>query len=334
MATFIGSNTVNDVAATRGGIENDIILGLGGSDILYGGAGADQMFGSNGNDVFSYEQSGEAGGHGKFDFIDGGSGIDRIDVFDSIELQNATFQSIEAINYREAGVDQIFVTIQANQIGTNLIATNAQIDGSAAIDVLQINMGLAVTIDLRSFNFTSWTPNASLFSGDRVQINGDASAEQIRGSLRGDYLEGADGSDLLAGYDGNDFLVGGTGNDSLFGGLGNDQMSGSSGVDRFYFNTALNGVTNVDVINDFAASIDEIYLSRSVFTTIGPNGLLAAGAFRLGANALDATDRIMYNAATGDLFYDRDGAGGAAKVLFAELDPGLGVTASDFVVFA
>ncbi|HYI63589.1 MAG TPA: hypothetical protein VEW71_01750 [Allosphingosinicella sp.] len=49
--------------------------------------------------------------------------------------------------------------------------------------------------------------------------------------------------------------------------------------------------------------------------------------------AADADDCIIYDPATGNLFYDRDGTGDEVQILFAILDPGLAVTASDFVVF-
>ena len=60
-------------------------------------------------------------------------------------------------------------------------------------------------------------------------------------------------------------------------------------------------------------------------------GALASGAFRIGKTAVDANDRILYDAATGNLWYDRDGNGSAAAVQFAKLSTGLALTAADFV---
>ena len=51
-----------------------------------------------------------------------------------------------------------------------------------------------------------------------------------------------------------------------------------------------------------------------------------------GAAAADASDRIIYNSATGALYFDVDGVGGAAQVQFATLTAGLALTAADFTV--
>ena len=53
----------------------------------------------------------------------------------------------------------------------------------------------------------------------------------------------------------------------------------------------------------------------------------------VGTAAADAGDRIIYDAATGNLYYDSDGTGAVAQVLFATLDnmPG-NLGAADFLV--
>ena len=62
-------------------------------------------------------------------------------------------------------------------------------------------------------------------------------------------------------------------------------------------------------------------------------GTLVANAFTIGAAAADAADRIIYNAATGGLFFDRDGTGATyAAIEFASASHNLALTNADFVV--
>jgi Ca2+-binding RTX toxin-like protein len=63
-------------------------------------------------------------------------------------------------------------------------------------------------------------------------------------------------------------------------------------------------------------------LARSVFAGLGAS--VTAGEFKAGTTlansvAADSNDRLIYNRTTGELFYDADAAGGAAKVRFAVL---------------
>ena len=76
---------------------------------------------------------------------------------------------------------------------------------------------------------------------------------------------------------------------------------------------------------------DRIYLDDAVFAGLSA-GALAAGAFRSGAAAADADDRIIYDPNTGALYFDADGSGAGLAVQFAVLHEGLAVSASDFQV--
>ena len=107
-------------------------------------------------------------------------------------------------------------------------------------------------------------------------------------------------------------------------------MWGFGGADTFAFTTALGG-GNVDFIEFMVSGTDKIALDDAVFTGLGL-GALNANAFHVGAAAHDADDRIIYNSATGQLFFDADGNGGGAAVQFATLQSITVIAASDFTV--
>ena len=68
------------------------------------------------------------------------------------------------------------------------------------------------------------------------------------------------------------------------------------------------------------------------FAGIGALGTLRAAAFRNGTAAADSSDRVIYDSATGSLFYDADGNGAGAALLFATLTAGTTVVVADFVI--
>ena len=71
-----------------------------------------------------------------------------------------------------------------------------------------------------------------------------------------------------------------------------------------------------------------------MFTNVGADGGLAVGAFWSSATgtAHDGDDRIIYNSATGALNYDSNGIASGGVTQFAQLQPGLSLTASVFFI--
>jgi Ca2+-binding RTX toxin-like protein len=159
-------------------------------------------------------------------------------------------------------------------------------------------------------------------------------ADEIVGSGQDDIILGYARGDLLLGRGGSDDLQGMIGNDTLSGGSGKDALSGGPGQDVFLFSAAPNAALNVDSVADFDAAQDQIRLDEDAFAGIGTRGALGAARFRAGTVATDATDRIIYDQASGSVWFDRDGKGGAAKVLFADLGDGTVAKAADFEIIA
>lgn len=162
-------------------------------------------------------------------------------------------------------------------------------------------------------------------------INGDALSDFMNGAGGADKLSGGGGNDDLRGAVGADRLNGGAGADKLNGGSGHDILTGGGGADKFIFSAAAKAA-NSDTITDFTHNTDKIQFDSGVFTALGGAGALASAKFWVGANAHDSNDRIIYNAATGDLFYDSNGNAAGHKVLIATLDAHLTITASDFQI--
>lgn len=127
---------------------------------------------------------------------------------------------------------------------------------------------------------------------------------------------------------------GGGGADRLYGNIGNDTLTGGTGADAFVFHSAPNASTNVDRITDFSVADDSIWLENGVFTALAATGTLSAGAFVRNTTGLaqDASDRLIYESDTGELYYDSNGNAAGGSVLIAVLNPNLLLTNLDFTV--
>jgi Ca2+-binding RTX toxin-like protein len=125
-------------------------------------------------------------------------------------------------------------------------------------------------------------------------------------------------------------ISGNAGVNRLDGGGGDDILSGLDGNDAFVF-TATPVAGNHAALSDFQSGADRIELDHGAFTGLAA-GALASGAFVTGTAAQDADDRIIFDAATGVVYYDSDGTGAAAAVQFATLQPGATLTSSDVFV--
>lgn len=166
-----------------------------------------------------------------------------------------------------------------------------------------------------------------------TEITGTSSSETLTGTSAADTIKGLAGTDTLRGLAGNDIIDGGSGSDYIYGGTGADRLTGGTGYDRFYFDH-LPVVGEADTVTDFSTVYDTLRFDDGVFAGLrGDTGALNSSSFRLGSQALDATDRIMYDKATGNLFYDADGTGASAPVLVAQLTANLALTNADIYIY-
>ena len=136
---------------------------------------------------------------------------------------------------------------------------------------------------------------------------------------------------IFSGTDGNDVIHGTTAKNEFHGGLGSDTLYAGTGKNAFYFDTVAGG--DVDNLIGFSSGRDSLYLDHSIFKGIASGNILDNAEFTLGAIAKDSNDHILYDKATGNIYYDADGVGGAAAILFAHVAPNTPLAASDFHIY-
>ncbi len=169
---------------------------------------------------------------------------------------------------------------------------------------------------------------------DIENVTGSSSDDVLFGTSDANRLIGGNGRDKLVGRGGDDTLSGGNHGDTLDGGAGSDEVTGGGGADTFRFTSLVLG--EHDTITDFQQGIDKLALLIGVFSAFTARGAVAASTFASGAISVaqDADDHLIYNVATGNLYYDADGNGGIQPAIeIASLTPLLSLAASDFVVF-
>lgn len=303
------------------------IIGNDAANLIDGGGGGDTMQGGGGDDRYIVDDARDCVVERR------GGGIDRV-------LSSVTFslagQDIEML--RLTGRHAIAAT--GNALDNRITGNDAAnlIDGGAGADTMRGGDG----------NDRYIVDNA----GDRVVERGDEGRDTIDStvsySLAGRSVEilhlvgrrpidgtGNRFANEIHGNDGRNRLDGGGGADILAGGGGADTLTGGSGKDLFVFDTAP-GRRNIDRITDFASGVDRIALDHDAFAALadpgGGRARLAPSAFMIGDRAGDAGDRILYDRDSGHLFYDPDGTGAQARILFAEITPGATLTAADFLI--
>jgi Ca2+-binding RTX toxin-like protein len=296
----------------RGSTGADTLIGNAANNILNGLGGGDAMEGLGGNDTYYTDN-----------------------VLDSVtEAFNAGIDIVRStVNWvLSADVEKLYILDSAvsatgNALSNYIYGNNAAntINGLAGADRLYGYLGNDLYIVDSTGDLVYETSATGGIDTVESSVNHTLSANVENLTLTGAANINGTGNtsaNTIAGNSNVNFIDGKGGNDTLTGGGGNDQ---------FLFTTAP-GAANIDTITDFSVPNDTIRLDDAIFTSLGL-GYVSAAAFHIGASAADASDRIIYNSATGAVLYDADGLGGTAAQQFATLAAGLAVTATDFYVF-
>lgn len=349
-----GSAEVNRLEGRGGNDElfglvgNDALLGGDGNDLLDGGEGIDNMTGGNGDDIYYVDAAGD-------NVIENAlAGGTNDAIFSSVSyslsgryIETMTLTGVSNIN---ATGNDFAQTLNGNDGNNTLIGLggndvlnggdgNDLLDGGADNDVmnggagndtvryLDAAAGVTVNLGVAGVQVTGGSGSDTLSGIEN--LSGSAFNDVITGNAGANILKGGAGNDQFVGGAGTDTVDGGSGNDIINGGGDNDILIGGTGNDIFAFMNGLAG--NLDTITDYSVADDQFRLSSAAFGGL-PVGTLTAAAFRIGAAAADASDRIIYNSATGALLFDADGNGAGAAVQFASISTGLAMTNAEFVI--
>jgi Ca2+-binding RTX toxin-like protein len=332
--TFIGTSVNdyiegaegNDQIYSRAGI--DFLLGGDGNDNIWGGAGADTHSGGDGIDYARYDDANWGNLTIRLDAPASNTGVAAGDTYVGIEglvggLGNDTVVGNGSANYLfgGGGADNVY-----GQAGADYLSGDAGGDnlwGGAGAD--QHIGGNDAGVDYARYDDVNW---------GNLTIRLDAPASNVGAVAVGDTYTGIEGlvgglgNDVVIGNASANYLFGGGANDYIDGRAGNDYLNGGAGADRFVFNLAF-GASNMDSIADFVHLSDDIVLSQAIFAGIGAT--LDASEFQIGmANA--ATDRIIYNSTTGQLFYDSNGNVAGGMTQFASVSAGTVLSTADFMM--
>jgi Ca2+-binding RTX toxin-like protein len=338
-----------------GGAGDDTLIGDYGNDTLKGGGGADDLMGGGNIDTAFYGQSTEAvfvlmaadifaGGDAAGDHLEG--------------IENVTGSAHDDHLWGEDYIDNVLRGMDGNDslkgFGANDTlwggAGNDTLDGMDGVDTLRGENGNDTLYGGAGGDvMIGGLGNDTYFVddlGDVVTESGGQGVDVVRASASYVLTEGADVETLetisslattaidLTGNASGNVLRGNDGNNTINGGSGNDQMTGFAGEDSFLFDSLL-AMGNVDQITDFDVDDDTIRLDDDIFSSdLVADNSVAGSQFVIGPAALDAGDRIIYNDATGAVYYDSDGSGAAPQIHFAQLGPGLSLTNFDFLVVA
>src|SRR5262245_40314192 len=316
------------VNAIMGGSGNDSLKGFAGADTLNGGAGSDTATYDGSNEgvvVFLSTNSawdGDAEGD-TFVSIENLTGSDHADLLGGDEAAN--------VLRGMAGHDSL-----KGYGGTDALwggAGNDSLDGGAGADTMIGGIGNdAYTVDNANDTVTE-------FGGQGLDVVSTSVSWVMTAGADVETLRTTDATATaainLVGNSSGNVVQGNNGNNIINGGDGNDELTGYGGQDSFLFDTDLSPAFNVDEITDFNVADDTIRLDDDVFSSdLLANNSVAGSQFVIGAAALDAGHRVIYNSVTGAVYYDSDGTGAVAQIQFAQLSPGLALTHFDFLVVA
>ena len=359
---FTVKNTINLATGitTRASGDTDKIAGV---DILVTGLGGDDVIGSAGADIIYAANFGK---NGLVENVWAGAGDDVIYTW---HPNNQALSQGPVNVWGQDGNDTIYGNKTTNMLdggaGDDKLFGHGGNDthvGGSGNDIMDGGTntleGDFDTLDYRGdpnrivadFRNTVWSPvlqrTVSTITDGWGDTDHVVDFERIMGSMFDDVIHGHQqgfsfpygvknrGVDLY-GWGGNDTLTGGDGMDWIDGGAGADILTGGAGTDRFRLSKASDGVG--DVITDFTKGEDLIVLGKDpgsewfwpCYYGVFPENRWVRNE---GGLATQATTQLIQDTLTGNLYWDQDGTGAAARIQIASFSTNLELTRFDIHV--
>ncbi|TDR87112.1 beta strand repeat-containing protein [Enterovirga rhinocerotis] len=286
-----------------GGTRNDTIIGGDGPSNLFGGRGNDLLRGGLNSDTLW-------GGLGR-DVLDGGAGDDTFIAVSQAELVpgeiyigGAGFDTLRLRADTPATIDISRVTVGADVEALDsdgaVRLTAAQLDTFSRLDVGEVSVTTAGTIDLTDASYLSLSTINLATAGNTITlggcgcltVNGGSGNDVISGS---GVLNGGAGADIITGGVWGDIITGGRAKDVIDGGAGDDTLVITGQADIVIgesyrggsgFDTLLLDVAGAPIRLSHAAIADDIERLESM------------GAVSLSAAQLDAFTSLETGAIT------------------------------------
>ncbi len=308
----------------RGGGGNDRIEAAGGDDTLYGDGGNDILNGGPGSDVFYITDIGDKVAESRR-----WEGTDHVISTVDFRMGSAHIETLKLEGTARLGAGNGLMNTITGNDSANILDGGKNVDtliGGLGDDIYLLRSPGDTAVELENGGIDTVRAFRSIALGDNIE---NLYIQTLR-NADGDGVPGVNGIGNAL----DNIIVGNPFDNFITGREGQDVLRGQAGADTFVFDRAL-GPDNVDRIVDFNTGAsdegDRLFMKSTVFTGIAKGGLGEA-LFVAGTDAADGNDRFVFDQASGQLWFDVDGVGGADKALIATFDRGATVDASDIFI--
>lgn len=255
----------DDIIGDADGLDDDVVMGYGGTDTIATGTGDDTLYGGISNDTL-YGGSGDDAIYGDSgdDYLVGGDGGD-------------TLYSSAGNDTYDGGTGQDFIDFGSETGGVSVDLNGGGIGGAAAGDVISAGVDGIYGTDF----------DDTISGFDPFSLSGDAYTNIFYGRAGNDILNGRGGPDELYGGSGDDTftMTADPGNDTIVGGEGGSDedvidFSGTAGPVTVAFSGTEAGTVVYGTDTVSFSEVETIQLTDSADTVTGGAGaetILAEG---------------------------------------------------------